>query len=287
MKILGIVSVVTQETTKQGAAYCKVQVLTPSKQLINVWGCNKSMIKLKSLFVADVKSNDQGLSCSFTDIQFGKPTEEQLKWIPVPPTKDEWRQVIESLIVKMNGQSACEKQITFFKNQALKLYNAYCVFPAGKSNHHAYAGGLARHTFEILRMYNAIFDVLPYITNVFVTATASLFHDAAKVRCYNPESFEYTQYGTMVNHVAGSASMCSELMREDGFDETIIMYVEHCILAHHELLEYGSPVKPACVEALVLAMLDRISGHGTQMAENATILGTKTSNLGTIFKLDL
>ena len=85
----------------------------------------------------------------------------------------------------------------------------------------------------------------------------------------------------LINHVAGSSETLGCLMRACGFDNRLIMHCQHAVLAHHELLEYGSPVKPSTVEAEILAMLDRLSGHGTQIADNATVEGTPVRNLNT------
>lgn len=285
MQITGIIVNVSQELTKNNKPYCKVNLLTPQKAQINVWGCKAISFKSGNVFTAEVKVDDLGMSCSYADITFTEPTEEQLAWIPKPPSKSQWSLVVTKLSNYMEEFGCYDKEVKFFQNQAKKLYEPFCIYPAGKSNHHAYSGGLARHTYEILDMYASIYSSLPYKTNPFIVAISALFHDAAKILCYVPITFDYTSYGSLVNHVAGSAEMLSALMRKEEFPERTIVFATHCVLAHHEFLEYGSPVKPACVEALTLAMLDRLSGHGTQMKENASLGGTKVQNLGqTIFE---
>ena len=41
----------------------------------------------------------------------------------------------------------------------------------------------------------------------------------------------------------------------------------HCILAHHGELEFGSPKKPALVEALALSMADNLDAKLETMTE--------------------
>lgn len=285
MLLEGIITTVSQEETKQGKPYCKVVLLTPSKALVNVWGCLKDRFALYTIFSSEVKESDQGLSCTFTDVTFKKATEEQLSWIPKPPNLEEWTFLMTALEEMMSDYGCSEKEINFFSKESEILYTPYSIYPAGKSNHHAYEGGLAKHTYEILSMYQAIYDVLPFKTNPFIVAISALFHDAAKIRCYKRNTFEYTPYGALVNHVAGSATMLVELMRQAEFDERTIMFCEHCVLSHHGRLEWGSPVLPSCTEAHVLALLDEMSGHGVQMDDMATKEGVKVSNLGrTVFK---
>ena len=38
------------------------------------------------------------------------------------------------------------------------------------------------------------------------------------------------------------------------FPEVLKSEIGHCILAHHRMLEYGSPKKPAIAEALALGV---------------------------------
>ena len=44
----------------------------------------------------------------------------------------------------------------------------------------------------------------------------------------------------------------------DGFPVVLANELKHCILAHHGELEFGSPKKPALVEALALSFADNI-----------------------------
>lgn len=42
----------------------------------------------------------------------------------------------------------------------------------------------------------------------------------------------------------------------DGFPVKLANELKHCILSHHGELEYGSPKKPALIEAVALAFAD-------------------------------
>ena len=53
----------------------------------------------------------------------------------------------------------------------------------------------------------------------------------------------------------------------DGFPATLANELKHCILAHHGELEYGSPKKPALVEALALSFADNIDAKMETMIE--------------------
>ena len=42
----------------------------------------------------------------------------------------------------------------------------------------------------------------------------------------------------------------------EGFPVQLLSELEHCILSHHGELEFGSPKKPALIEAVALAFAD-------------------------------
>ena len=51
--------------------------------------------------------------------------------------------------------------------------------------------------------------------------------------------------------------MIGEKIREiPGFPAVLASEIKHCILAHHGELEFGSPKKPALVEAVALSFAD-------------------------------
>ena len=53
--------------------------------------------------------------------------------------------------------------------------------------------------------------------------------------------------------------MISERIKDiPGFPAKLSNELKHCILSHHGELEYGSPKKPAIIEALALAHADNI-----------------------------
>ena len=52
-----------------------------------------------------------------------------------------------------------------------------------------------------------------------------------------------------------------------GFPEKLATELKHCILAHHGELEYGSPKKPALVEALALNFADNTDAKMETMIE--------------------
>jgi 3'-5' exoribonuclease len=128
-----------------------------------------------------------------------------------------------------------------------------CYGSSGK--HHAYTGGLAVHTAEVVR-YAAEMSKM-FQTNLDVLLTAAIFHDFMKIRDYNGQ--DKTSYRFLVRHVAGSHAEFLKAIDGKGIPENVVMKIEHAILAHHGTLEAGSPIEPILLEAYILHTADMLS----------------------------
>jgi 3'-5' exoribonuclease len=138
--------------------------------------------------------------------------------------------------------------------------------------HHCYEGGLAAHTWEVLGYAHEMVKMFPGADRD-VVLTAAIFHDYMKIREYylqpivdvqkaNPqESFAVrkTEYRNLVRHVAGSHHAFLKVVEETTLDESVIVRIEHCILAHHGRFEWGSPIEPKLLEAHILHFADQFS----------------------------
>ncbi len=130
---------------------------------------------------------------------------------------------------------------------------------AAKSIHHAFIGGLLEHTLGVTRMCAFIADSYPLL-NRDLLVTVAIFHDIGKL--YEISSFpenDYTDEGNLLGHIFIGAELIGKKIAEiPAFPEKLANELRHCILAHHGELEYGSPKKPALVEALALSMADNL-----------------------------
>ena len=128
---------------------------------------------------------------------------------------------------------------------------------AAKSIHHAYIGGLLEHSLAVAKLcdyYTTYYSVL----NRDLLITAALLHDVGKV--YELSKFpetHYTDAGQLLGHIVMGTMMIRDKIKTiDGFPARAANELEHCILAHHGELEFGSPKKPALIEAVALSFAD-------------------------------
>ena len=128
---------------------------------------------------------------------------------------------------------------------------------AAKRVHHGFMGGLLEHTLAVTRLCEFYCDQYPLI-NRDLLLTAALCHDIGKVGELSsfPEN-DYTDEGQLVGHIVIGTMMVEDKIREiDGFPGKLATELKHCILAHHGEMEFGSPKKPALLEALALHYAD-------------------------------
>ncbi len=202
-------------------------------------------------------------------------TESHPFWnlMPHPTKREDWEQCIRQLL------SFCTdpKLTPIIERYGLGLYDRYIDFPAATSVHHAFPGGLVTHTYQMLRMLEGLFPVLPYPIKVERCILAILFHDFGKRQEYNREGTPQEDMFLM-GHIFLSAHNLYNYLLAEGVDETEIKRIVHCVLAHHGQKEYGSPVTPCTQEAIIVSMVDDLSAK-TDCVEQA-------GNLERVFALD-
>lgn len=132
--------------------------------------------------------------------------------------------------------------------------------PAAKDLHHVYLGGLLEHTLEVTKL---CIEAMNHFKNINkdLLITGALLHDIGKIYEFNYERFiEYSTQGRLLGHIAIGVRLLEERVKGiEGFPEGLRMLLEHLIISHHGENEYGSPVVPKTVEALILHSLDNLN----------------------------
>ena len=164
----------------------------------------------------------------------------------------------------------------FFDDAAFA--KAFKFHSAAKSVHHGFVGGLLEHTVSVTRNCNYFAQNYPFL-NRDLLLTAAMFHDIGKLKELSTfPANDYTDAGQLLGHIMIGAEWIGEKIREiDGFPEVLANELKHCILAHHGELEYGSPKKPALVEALALSFADNLDAKMETVRE--VLAGVPENNL--------
>lgn len=148
---------------------------------------------------------------------------------------------------------------------------------AAKTVHHGFVGGLLQHTLGVTKLCDYYCTQYPILKRDLLL-TAAICHDIGKTRELSlfPEN-DYTDDGQFLGHIVIGTEMVGEKIREiPGFPVLLANELKHCILAHHGELEFGSPKKPAIVEAVALTFADNTDAKMetfTELMENITETG--------------
>ena len=158
---------------------------------------------------------------------------------------------------------------------------AFQFHSAAKSVHHGFVGGLLEHTLSVVKLCDYYAGYYPLI-NRNLLITAAMFHDIGKTKELSafPEN-DYTDDGQLLGHIIIGTEMVGARIRSiPGFPEKLAAELKHCILAHHGELEYGSPKKPALIEALALNFADNTDAKLQTMTELLNGAGDNNGWLG-------
>lgn len=158
---------------------------------------------------------------------------------------------------------------------------AFQFHSAAKSVHHGFVGGLLEHTLSVVKMCDYFAGTYPMI-NRDLLITAAIFHDIGKTRELSvfPEN-DYTDDGQLLGHIMIGTEMITERIHTiPDFPAKSATELKHCILAHHGELEYGSPKKPALLEAMALNFADNADAKMETMIEILRGAGDNNGWLG-------
>lgn len=158
-----------------------------------------------------------------------------------------------------------------------EFINAFKKSSAAKTVHHGFVGGLLQHTLSVVKLcdyYCTAYERL----NKDLLITAAICHDIGKIKEISPfPQNDYTDAGQFLGHIVIGTEMVGEKIRHiQGFPAILEGELKHCILAHHGEYEFGSPKKPAIMEAVALNFADNTDAKMqtfTELLDNTTETG--------------
>ncbi len=168
--------------------------------------------------------------------------------------------------------------------------------PAATRNHHAYVGGYLEHVLSVTRTavlladkYDAHYpDMRPRLDKGLAVAGAIL-HDIGKLREIRQAAHGavYTAEGALIGHLLEGRDILREAAAGRNLPVETLLRLEHIIVSHQRLPEWGSPKPPMTPEALIVHYADDLDAKYNMMfsalAEDTTP-GPLTSKKNTLYQ---
>jgi 3'-5' exoribonuclease len=141
------------------------------------------------------------------------------------------------------------------------------IWPAALTVHHAYRGGFLEHILSVAR--SALTLGASYGANQDLLTAGALLHDIGKLEELDYErATTYSRDGNLVGHVTlGTILVRTVMMSIPDFPDILRSQIEHLIVSHHGRKEYGAPVEPMTIEAMILSAADDLDAKINQVRQ--------------------
>ena len=146
--------------------------------------------------------------------------------------------------------------------------------PAAMSLHHAWIGGLLEHTLQILKLAELMLPLYPQLNRDLILMGLFL-HDLGKTAELTWEKgFNYTADGNLIGHIVRGAIWlqfkAAMASKESGqkLPTDALRVLQHIIISHHGVPEFGAAKIPSTPEAVFISLLDNLDAK-TQMVLTA------------------
>jgi 3'-5' exoribonuclease len=143
----------------------------------------------------------------------------------------------------------------------------FATAPAARTIHHNCVGGLLEHTLEVIAICRSLAALYPQHINLDLLLAGAILHDIGKIEEYRQDSisFDFTDRGKLVGHISIGKEMLDRRMAAlPDFPAGLKLELEHMLLTHHGMREWGSPEVPKTIHAFALFHADLLSARMNQ-----------------------
>ena len=178
------------------------------------------------------------------------------------PVDEMWSE-LEQLILHVRDPFVRELLRSMTTEHAEKLR----IWPAAQTVHHAYRSGFLEHILSVAR--TALTLGTAYGANQDLLTAGALLHDIGKLEELAYErTTSYTREGNLVGHVTlGTMMVRAAIAAIPEFPDVLRTQIEHLIVSHHGHKEFGAPVEPMTIEAMILSAADDLDAKINQVKQ--------------------
>ncbi len=170
-------------------------------------------------------------------------------------SREEMREELCSLLDSVENPHLKKLLEAFLSDE--EFMAAFCKAPAARGVHHVYLSGLLEHTLSVVKMCQYFADYYQDVDRDLLL-TSAMFHDSGKVKELTVfPRFDYTDEGRLIGHTLLGVSMVAEKAGQlEEFPPRLLTLIEHAIISHHGVSEFGAVKRPKTFEALILHYAD-------------------------------
>lgn len=259
-----LVQEVVQRTTKDNRPYLLYSLVDKSGQASGVfWNLPdyiESWIRsgMVVLVTARVVSYKESLQINTTDLN-PCPSPDMTDFLPSSQRPRE--EMIDELRQHINTLSTPWQELVSELLLGSDFLSRFANAPAARSMHHAFIGGLIEHTLSMVAIAHTLIKHYRYV-NKDLLISGTLLHDMGKVAEYTTEgSFDFTDDGRLVGHIVRAITMVEAAAAKINFPPSELRHLIHLIASHHGTMEWGSPVVPKTIEAVLLHQIDLLDSR--------------------------
>lgn len=185
----------------------------------------------------------------------------------VPCAPDSGSEMMERLMARLKRiKSEPLRDLVAYRIEECREQLEY--YPAASKLHHAERGGLLHHITTMLKDADAISEIYPSLDGDLLAAGVML-HDLNKIREFDSDEMglvsDYSVEGNLIGHLVQGVAELNRAGEALGTPRELLLLLEHMILSHHDLPEYGSPRRPMFPEAEVLHLIDLLDARMYEM----------------------
>lgn len=269
-----IVKSVSERTNVKGALYLDLELFDASGSInAKLWDYDKTIY---GEFEPDMIVKVRGSVSFFRDVEQlrierirrydpQKDTVDMAKLVPCAPFAPEF--MFEELTKTVDSFSDPDIK-KLVSHMLAQRKEKLLYWPAALKLHHAHRGGLLYHTYTMLRLAKSVCEIYPALNSDIVLGGVML-HDLAKIDELSVGdvglSSGYSTQGQLLGHISMGVAIIETAAEETGICDEVKIIMQHIILAHHSLPEFGSPKAPMFPEAEVVATVDMLDARMYEM----------------------
>jgi len=263
---------VVKRSKKTGGIYlsCFVRDKNVSTNA-KVWDWKDEIPESGQIVLADY-SYDQEFGFALSFVKGKILVSEALK-------REDLSQLVDILIPKADVKNLKKDLIEIIKNVSndylKKLMNVlflsndefselFFKAPAASVNHHVRIGGLLEHSIHLAKMCMSISEHYKNFVDRDLLVCGALIHDIGKAFSYSFDdlSFDMTKKGLLEDHIIiGVKLLTKAIQKIENFPKNLEELLTHIIVSHHGLKEWGSPIPPKTLEAIIIHNIDRLEAQ--------------------------